>query len=222
MYWIISHLASSIWKEFCPFFTRVHNSYIKGNNYQKESILGPKFVFSLCCFTYGDKLDTINFIRKKLMNALYAQHRGSKTLFLSTGCVESSYPWNTTCNYSKKCDVPSLSTQSAICMGLSSAHNWPPSCCLFPIPKPVKGVGGEGKAQFHVSKWPRTGYQPTVWLTKSNARQMVLFWFRCDLWPNKTTGAIWQDYRLPTFTFENCRRRLSIVFSADNKFRPPS
>ena len=39
-------------------------------------------------------------------------------------------------------DVPSLSTQSAFCGGLSSAHNRAPSCCSFPIPKPVKGVGG--------------------------------------------------------------------------------
>ena len=32
--------------------------------------------FFLCCLTYGDKIYTMNSIRKKLMKALYVRHRG--------------------------------------------------------------------------------------------------------------------------------------------------
>ena len=38
--------------------------------------LTSKVISFLCYFTHGDELNTINFIRKKLMKALYAHHRG--------------------------------------------------------------------------------------------------------------------------------------------------
>ena len=32
--------------------------------------------YFICCFTYGDKLNTMNFLRKNLMKAPFAQHKG--------------------------------------------------------------------------------------------------------------------------------------------------